>query len=475
MFKQGRSNGVTQTKLLKQSTIPTPKKLNMKNTTLLLLSICISFAGFSQKKEETETLKGTAYSITSFYHKNLIYVDTLSYGIEVPKNKASDSQRQGLWYRSFADAAFKNVKYTYDSIPVSAFITVNGIRFENKKILSKMNDCDILLVKKDSSYSYIYNQKKKDYDVVAKYKQPRAIIYQNHPNLPRDFFLFKQNTLEPVRYKCSSYSPVLDVFNTADSLVFSDKPRIMIDGRLQRREFEFDDINLETVKKIDVFSKEDAQTYFGRKVKSGLISVTTAESKFNLDWTLANTWVIGEIQDKNEKWKVIKDTLLTSPEQFIEFRKSVYATNGTVYMINGEFETEKVNRKTIDADAMESINVLAGSKIKSDKIAKTGEEFQEPKYTNDTVFIKTEKERWTAKAATSIPRVMSEIIRLRKISPDIIPLYFVDNQEIDAEKLKQYKPKELEFVESLEGCDAISKYGKRAEYGVVIYRKKKIE
>ena len=67
-----------------------------------------------------------------------------------------------------------------------------------------MNECDILLVQKDSSYSYIYNQKKKEFDVVFKYKQPRAIVYQNHPNLPRDFFLFKQNTLEPVRYKCAS-------------------------------------------------------------------------------------------------------------------------------------------------------------------------------------------------------------------------------------------------------------------------------
>ncbi len=447
----------------------------MKKTTILLLAICISFAGFSQKKEKTEILVGTTYSITSFYHKNLIFADTVSMGIEVPKNKASDKQRQGLWYRSFADAAFKNVKYTLDSIPESAFITVNGIRFENKKILSKMNECDILLVQKDSSYSYIYNQKMEGYDVVFKYKQPRAIVYQNHPNLPRDFYLFKQNTLEPIRYKCASYSPVLDVFNTADSLVFSDKPRIMIDGRLQRREFDFYDINMAMVKKMDVFSQEDARTYFGRKVKSGLISVTTTESKFNLDWTLANTWVIGEIQDKNERWKVIKDTLLTSPEQFISFRKSVYATNGTVYMINGEFETEKVNRKTIDADAMESISVVAGAKIKPNKTAKIGREFQEPKYTNDTVFIKTEKERWTAKAATSIPRVMSEIRRLRKTEPDPTPLYFVDNQEIDSEKLKQYKPKELEFVESLEGCDAISKYGKRAEFGVVIYKKKKIE
>jgi hypothetical protein len=206
-----------------------------------------------------------------------------------------------------------------------------------------------------------------------------------------------------------------------------------------------------------------------------LISVVTNESKFNLDWTLANTRVIGEIQDKKEQWKVIKDTLLTSPEQFISFRKSVYSTNGTVYMINGEFETEKVNRKTIDADAMESITVVAGAKIVDNKITKIGEEIEEPKYYNDTVFIKTEKERWTAKATTSIPRVMSEFRRLRKTEPDPTPLYFVDNQEIDSEKLKLYKPQELEFVESLEGCDTISKYGKRAEFGVVIYRKKKIE
>ena len=107
----------------------------MKNTTLLLLAICISFNGFSQKKEKTEILKGTAYSITSFYHKNLIFVDTVAFGIEMPKDSANERQKKGQWYRSFADAAFKNVKYTLDSIPVSAFITVNGIRFENKKIL----------------------------------------------------------------------------------------------------------------------------------------------------------------------------------------------------------------------------------------------------------------------------------------------------------------------------------------------------
>jgi hypothetical protein len=442
----------------------------MKKATLLLLVLYCSFAGFSQTKDKPEMIKAKSFSITSFYHKNLIYVDTLTFDVEFPIDKATDVQRKGLWHRSFAET-----KFTSDSIPKNAFVNINGIIFENIKIISKMTNYDVLLVKKDSSFTYIYDTENRRYNRFAHYKSPRAIIYQNHPNLPRDFFIFKQNTLEPIRYKCSSYSPVLDVFNTADSLVFSDKPRIMIDGRLQRRELEFDDINMATVNKIEVFSKEDARIYFGQKVKSGLISIVTNDSKFNLDWTLANTRVIGEIQDKKEQWKIIKDTLLTSLEQFIAFRKSVYSTNGTVYMINGEFETEKVNRKTIDADAIESINVVAGAKLKSDKIAKVGEEFQEPKFTNDTVFIKTEKERWAAKAMTSIPRIMSEFRRLRNTEPEIIPLYFVDNQEIDAEKLKLYKSKELEFVESLEGCDAISRYGKRAEFGVVIYRKKKIE
>jgi hypothetical protein len=443
---------------------------------IFTLLFIMSFVNiFGQKKGKPELIKAKSYTITSFYHKNLIYVDSVTFDVEFPADKATESQRQGIWHRSFADAAFKDTKFTRDSIPESASVNINGTVFENKKILSKMTDYDILLVKKDSSLTYVYDIEKKQYLRLAKYKTPRAVVYQNHPNLPRDFFLFKQNTLEPVRYKCSSYSPVLDVFNTEDSIIYSLKPRIMIDGRLQRKEFDFQDINLSIVKQIDVFSKEDARIYFGQKVKSGLISVVTNESKFNLDWTLANTRVIGEIQDKKEQWKVIKDTLLTSPEQFISFRKNVYSTNGTVYMINGEFETEKVNRKTIDADAMESITVVAGAVIKSDRVASSAIEIQAPKYTNDTVFIKTEKERWTAKATTSIPRVMSEIIRLRKTSPDIVPLYFVDNQEIDSEKLKQYKPKELEFVESLEGCDAISKYGKRAEFGVVIYRKKKIE
>ena len=170
---------------------------------------------------------------------------------------------------------------------------------------------------------------------------------------------------------------------------------------------------------------------------------------------------------------------MTSLEQFKEFRKKVYQANGPVFLFNGEFEMESVNRKTIDADAMESVKIVNGKKMGRSLQFKNGNsttQFNEIiDVANDTVFIQTEKERWTAKAGISIPTVMSQLKRVRNIDPEPTPIYFVDNQEIDAEKLEQYKSKELEFVESLEGCDAISKYGKRAEYGVVIYRKKKIE
>lgn len=446
----------------------------MKKLTLLLLALISTVHVFGQNKEERPN-KNRSYSITSFYYKNIVYNDTVGYDIEyieMPKGTDSVGIKRLTSRVSFADAISKPNQYTVDSIPEVSSININGIYFENKKILSKIPDYEILMIKKDSSYSFKYDLKMKKYTGSAHYNKPHTIIYQNHPILPRDFYFFKQYTLEPIRYNCSSYSPILDIFLTEDSIVAYTKPRVLLDGRLQPKAFDYQHINLENIKKIDIFAKEDAGKYFGFKAKNGLISIVSKNSDFDINRTLANTHVLGEMQDKNDNWRVIKDTLLTSQEQFKEFRKKVYQANGPIFLINGEFETESVNRKTIDADAMESINVVAGAIIKPDKIAKIGEEIENPEYTNDTVFIKTEKERWTAKAATSIPRVMSEFRRLRNTEPVVVPLYFVDNQEIDYEKLKEYKPKELEFVESLEGCDAISKYGKRAEYGVIIYRKR---
>jgi hypothetical protein len=380
---------------------------------------------------------------------------------------------------SFADAVSKPNKYTVDSIPEISSININGIYFENKKILSKTPDYEILMIKKDSAYSFKFDPKTKEYIGSARYKKPHSIIYQNHENLPRDFFFFKQYTLEPIRYSCSSYSPVLDIFLTEDSIVAYTKPRVMLDGRLQPKVFDYQHLNLENIKSIDIFAKEDAGKYFGFKAKYGLISIVTKNSNFDINRALANTHVVGEMQDKNGNWRVIKDTLLTSQEQFREFRKKVYQANGPVFLINGEFETESVNRKTIDADAMESMKIVSGKKMRQSPQYRNGNsarQFTEVvEVANDTVFIQTEKERWTAKASISIPTVLSQLKRLRNTDPEPTPIYIVDNQEITAEKLKEFKNKELEFVQSFEGCDAISKYGKRAEFGVVIYRKKKIE
>lgn len=453
----------------------------MKKLTLLCLALIFTMHLFGQDKNEKST-KQRSFSITSFYHKNIVYNDTVGYDIEyveMPLSTDSTSINRMRSRVSFADAVSKPNKYTFDSIPDIASVNINGIYFENKKILSKTPDYEILMIKKDSSYSFKYDRKTKEFTGQARYNKPHTIIYQNHESLPRDFYFFKQYTLEPIRYSCASYSPVLDIFLTEDSIVAYTKPRVMLDGRLQPKAFDYQHLNLENIKKIDIFAKEDAGKYFGFKAKYGLISIVTKNSNFDINRALANTHVIGEMQDKNGNWRVIKDTLLTSQEQFKEFRKKVYQANGPVFLINGEFETESVNRKTIDADAMESLKIVSGKKMRQSPQFRNGNsarQFTEVvEVANDTVFIQTEKERWTAKSGISIPTVMSQLKRLRNTGPEPTPIYIVDNQEITAEKLKEFKNKELEFVQSFEGCDAISKYGKRAEFGVVIYRKKKIE
>ncbi|MES2520342.1 MAG: hypothetical protein V4585_19645 [Bacteroidota bacterium] len=447
----------------------------MKKTILFLL---ISINLFAQTPQATSQRN---YSITHFYHKNTVFADTVSYDIEftdMRKRIDSASIRRIALRASFADAFPKNNKHTYDSIPEIASMNINGVLFDNKRILAKIPHYEILLIKRDSARSFRYNPETKEYFGTARYKKPHAVIFQEHANIPRDFYFFKEYTLEPIRYKCSSDSPVLDVFRTEDTVILSSRPRVMIDGRLQPKLFDYQHIDVEKVKKIEVFGKEDALKYFGHKAKMGLISVTMKDSKAKLNWTLDNIRVTGEMQDKNGKWKVITDTVLTNIEQFNTFKKAVYQANGPVYLINGEFETEQVNRKTIDAEAMQSVKVVAGTK---NRVTVTNQNSQrisqliEPiTIGNDTVFIQTEKERWSARAEVSISRVLSELKRLRNTEPEPVPIYILDNQEITSEKLKEFKSKELEFVESLEGCNAISRYGKRAEYGVVIYRKKKL-
>lgn len=464
----------------------------MKKNTFLLLAIRFVNAfgqdikNFEKRKEKLPHIKSFVYK-----YKNQTFTDIdSSDGNQGRLVNMKDSTEMIKFMKSAFNNTFPPTDITYriDSIPETSSINVNGVLFNNKNILTKLSNYKIYRIKKDSLYTFDYKENKDSSNrgrraeyknVRVKYQRPNAKVYQEHPNLPHDFFIFKLNTLEPIRYHCSSFSPVLDVFNTEDSIEIKLKPRIMIDGRLKSKAFDYQDIDLKNIEKIEVFGSEDAIKYFGKKVKSGLISITTNGSKSNLDWTLSNTHVIGEMQDKKGNWKIISDTILANIQQFSNYRTKCFQNNGAIYKINGEFETEFVNRQTVDMDGISNIRIVVGTKTKDISFFSYSQGLSirnEAKLVaSDTVFIETKRAKWDASASSNFGKIMSELQRLRKTTPEFEPLYFVDNQEIDAEKLKQYKPKELEFVESLEGCDAISKYGKRAEYGVVIYRKKKIE
>ena len=463
----------------------------MKKTVfLLLLSFCFVNA-FGQGNKNFEKRIEKVRFVETFNYKNHTFmdIDSSNDNQERVVNMKDSTETMRFMKSIFANSVQSNrLSYTVDSIPETSSINVNGVLFSNKNILTKLSNHKIFKIKKDSIYTFDYKENKDSskggrraeyINVRVKYQRPNAKVYQEHPYLPHDFFIFKLNTLEPIRYHCSSFSPVLDVFNTEDTIGLQLKPRIMIDGRLKSKAFDYQNIDLKNIEKIEVFGSEDAIKYFGQKVKSGLISIITKGSKFNLDWILSNTHVIGEMQDKKGNWKIISDTLLTNIQQFNNYRTKCLQNNGAIYKIDGEFETEFVNRQTVDMDGISNIRIAVGMKTKDIPFFSYSQGLsirsESKVVASDTVFIEIKRAKWDASASSNFGKIMSELQRLRKTTPDLEPLYIVDNQEIDSEKLKQYKPKELEFVESLEGCDAISKYGKRAEYGVAIYRKKKIE
>jgi hypothetical protein len=460
----------------------------MKKIFTLLLIFCYVTNGFSQTSGRTLLSKKKTLFNDGYIYKNQHFADIDTSDndegrlVNMKDTIVSKRATKSIWENSMGQ--FDKAIYTIDSIPENAAINVNGVIFNSKKVLSKLADYTIFKIKKDSIYTFSRvtsdSSKKFEYtEVRVKYQRPKGIVYQAHPNLPYNFFVFKLNTLEPIRYRSSSYSPVLDVFNTEDSIGFNPKPRVMIDGRLQAKTFDYQNLDLKNIEKIEVFGGIDAVTYFGNKAKSGLVSCITKGSTFKLDWTLSTTRVIGEMQDKKGNWKVISDTLFSTIDDFKKYHKKCLESNGSIYKIDGEFETEKVNRKTIDMDGINNVKIVTGTRTKDAPFFSYSKGLgirNETKVgASDTIFIETKRSRLNASNNSNFGRVISDLQRLRKTSPDVEPLYIVDNQEIDSEKLKQYKSKELEFVESLEGCDAISKYGKRAEYGVVIYRKKKIE
>jgi hypothetical protein len=94
------------------------------------------------------------------------------------------------------------------------------------------------------------------------------------------------------------------------------------------------------------------------------------------------------------------------------------------------------------------------------------------KATNDTVYIQTQKERWRNSAKTTLSQVLYDLKRIQHPEASPVPIYILDEKEVPFETISSFKSKEIEMVESLEGCDAIAKFGKRGLNGVVSYRRK---
>lgn len=106
----------------------------MKKLTLLSLALIFAVSIFGQDKK-TKFTKSIGYSITTFYHKNIVYNDTVSYDVEyVDMASLTDSTSIGKMRSrvSFADAVSKPNKYTFDSIPEIASVNINGMYFSNE-------------------------------------------------------------------------------------------------------------------------------------------------------------------------------------------------------------------------------------------------------------------------------------------------------------------------------------------------------
>lgn len=176
-----------------------------------------------------------------------------------------------------------------------------------------------------------------------------------------------------------------------------------------------------------------------------MVSYITKGSKFGFDWALSNTYVVGETQDHKGNWKKIVDTLFTNVDQFKEYRKSCLNANGAIYIINGKSETESSNRKMIDMDAITNLKVVSSTKIKripltnSDKLISVRTETTTTD--NDTIYIELNRNDWSTSGTSNFSKIVSELKTLRKSTTNPLPIYFVDNQGITDEKLKEYKIK----------------------------------
>jgi hypothetical protein len=342
-------------------------------------------------------------------------------------------------------------------IPDTALVFVNTIQITHKFLLPYLGAVDVRLITNQGDRKDLFRFKTtptlgKDSSIVVKdslYKHfVSAYITQNHPDMPKDFVVF--NDIYPIRYRCYAANPMFDLLSPTNPKPASTL-RYIVDGRLQEENYDLDRLQAMKIQEVKVFNAKTAQRFWGQKAHYGLVVIRTQQFPVSKHvFYTENIRVVAEKELKNGLWETIQDTILTDINAFNDYKKTVAKANLPIYMINKEGEIEWRNRKTINFYEVNSLVIK-----------------------NDTVFVETFRKK---EEKNSISNILANHKRFWDKDEELkLPLYIVDNQEITIDKLKEFKSKELDFIIKLEGCDAIQQYGKRAEFGVMIYRKKKTQ
>jgi hypothetical protein len=418
--------------------------------------------------------------------------------------KDSSAYRKHIVYSEGFDRPNKNIPY--DSIPANVPIVINGIRFQHKEILKFIANYTIVVVdKKVFIHQPMPLEKMTAIDTtiihlakpILETTTKEVIVTQHDDDLLEDFFFFDDTNLIAHRYRCYAENPIFD-FLMDKGNVQSDTPiRFIVDGRLQEKTFEPSSIKMSEVVKVNIHDHRIAERFWGRDMKNGLVIVETKAKVSTTDFTNKSIRVIGEKQSEKGEWIIEKDTILTNEAAFRAFREETIFKNSAMYMINGKPESEYINRKNVDIESIGAIEVktqilkftaeqdeanwkafhknqkaildndYAGMKQYADY-----KKSLEPPYYKDSVFIKMTYSSNSRGRRGNLGAVQSDLRRMRRNGDETLPIYIVDEKEVSIEVLKKYKSDELEMIAALEGCDAISKYGKRGEKGVVIYKRK---
>lgn len=354
----------------------------------------------------------------------------------------------------------QNQVFDKKQIHTEAIIRVNEIIFPNKSYLDKMPNVQVYGNATDTATYYVYLKEK------PSQKKPvplSAAAIQYNDDLPESFVTFRNLTLEELRYSCSVEQPLFDGIGLSSEKT-STSPRYLIDGQLQAIGFTAHHLNLAETESIKVYSPENAIRYFSSRFEGGLVVVKTHKTKTSPNLIFKINIVEKELVSPVGSWKILSDTVLANISEFRAYRKAKLEAQSVIYMIDNRLENEYINRKTIDLDGVVSIETTLGQGSTSFPIL----ERKENKV--DTIKIKTRQVFYHSSANMS--RVISELKQMRENKKPEVPLYIVDNEEIDMEKLKKFSRNEIELVTVLSSCDGMQKYGKKAEFGAVIFKRK---